>query len=220
MADRSPLPDAKFMCVRKHLLRATACVSIAITAACGQQNPSAEAVAVNDTRDQIARVNALTKQVTELEAQVADALLIARRVDNEWKVERVLYQSATFDPTDSAFQRVDSQLGSFAVSVQDVRQFGDGVKIRLNLGNLSSASYAGAKLSLRYGPRYPTETAAADYWDKVIKWRDAMKSKEHTVTQDLLSGRWNPVPIVLPSIEEKNFGFLEVKVTTNTIRLY
>lgn len=55
-----------------------------------------------------------------------------------------------FSPMDEGFQRIDAGLHSFAVSVEDVVPYGDGVNVRLDLGNPSTASYSGLKLLLRY----------------------------------------------------------------------
>jgi Protein of unknown function (DUF3251) len=129
------------------------------------------------------------------------------------------WTSAEFDPTDSSFQRIDANgVGSFAVSVQDVRQFGDGVKISLNLGNLTTATIAGATLKLTYGPRMP-DANDDKYVEKYGEWQAATLEKTHVVVDDLYPGRWNPVSVVLPKIDQKNLGRLSISISTSRIRL-
>lgn len=204
--------------VRIRFLHLVACASF-VLAGCEESNSADRGQVASKTDELSTRIAQITKQLAKVEEQSKDAQQTARRVQFAFETERTRYQSAEFDPSEPAFQRIDSNTGSFAVSVDDVAQFGDGVRVRLNLGNLSSATYAGATLTLRYGPRAPPGTAE-DFYSKYLEWDKALKSKEQTITADLRPGRWNPVPIILPSIDQKDFGYLEVKVATNQIKLY
>jgi|SRR6185437_678897 len=139
----------------------------------------------------------------------------------ESKQETHEWSTAYFDPTDSRYQRVDAQsgVGSFAVSVQNVRQYGDGVKVTLDLGNLTDATFSGADLTLKYGPR-PPPTAGTKWWQAYPQWSDELKTKDEQVVATLYQGRWNPVTVVLPEIDQAHFGYLQVSITTNEIQLY
>jgi Protein of unknown function (DUF3251) len=123
-----------------------------------------------------------------------------------------------FDPSVSSYQKLDGSLGAFAVSVEDVRQFADGVRVTLNLGNLTSATYSGATLILEYGPRAPSEEEMKDP-AAAREWLGALQRKEENLTASLLPGRWNPVKVTLPKIDEKTFGYLSVRIRTNQISL-
>jgi hypothetical protein len=37
-------------------------------------------------------------------------------------------------------------------------------------------------------------------------WSSSLKKKDADLTEALLPGNWNPVPVVLPGIDQKNFG--------------
>lgn len=139
----------------------------------------------------------------------------------ESKQETHEWSTAYFDPTDSRYQRVDAQsgVGSFAVSVQNVRQYGDGVKVTLDLGNLTDATFSGADLTLKYGPR-PPPTTGAKWWQAYPQWSEELKTKNEQVVATLYQGRWNPVTVVLPEIDQAHFGYLQVSITTNEIQLY
>ena len=138
----------------------------------------------------------------------------SKQATHEWS-------TAYFDPTDSRYQRVDAQsgVGSFAVSVQNVRQYGDGVKVTLDLGNLTDATFSGAQLTLKYGPRPPPTTGTA-WWQAFSQWQEGLKSKDEQIVATLYQGKWNPVTVVLPEIDQAHFGFLQVSITTNEIQLY
>ena len=132
-------------------------------------------------------------------------------------IQSTLYRIGRFDPTEALYQRVDSPtgFGSFAVSVRDISALGDGVRVKLDMGNLTTAAFTGVKLELKYRPRHPDYSDS----DKVIAWQTALKTKSVTLPETLLAGHWNPVMVTLPGIAVSQFGYLEVSVETNMISL-
>jgi len=165
-----------------------------------QTEPKADALA--------ARVAALEEK---LEAVNQGSLQDIARI---YKLE-TRYHEAQFDPSEPKFQRIDTNVGSFAVSVDDVSPFGDGVKVKISLGNLSSASASGVTLHLTYGPR---QVESED--PKVnLAWLNKLKSKDAEITERLLPGSWNPVSIVLPGIDPKEFGYISISMDATTISL-
>ncbi len=136
------------------------------------------------------------------------------------ELEQDDYTTAEIDPAEPSYQRVDAPhgFGSFAVSVGDIKAYGDGVRMKLNLGNPSSMGFSAVKLRLRYGPRPPDEDAD-DFDEQYDKWSEATKEKEETLTADLQPGSWNPVAVTLPGIPASDFGYLTVTVETSRISL-
>jgi hypothetical protein len=156
-----------------------------------------------------ARVSALESKLQAVSQEAATAQVGIYRIENR-------YADGVFDPSEPAFQRIDAAgVVSFAVSVADVTQFGDGVKVKLNLGNLSSATVQGVILHITYGPRMPTEASAS-----FTAWQSSLKKKDADVTEALLPGNWNPVPVVLPGIDQKNFGYVELSIDAKTLVLH
>ena len=123
----------------------------------------------------------------------------------------------TFNPADPAFRRIESAYATFIVSVQDVRQFGDGVSVKLNLGNTSTATIAGVTLHIQYGPREPEYTSELD--SPHDKWEAVLKKKDVGITEQLHPGSWNPVSVVLPSIDQKDFGYMSMSIDSQTLAL-
>jgi hypothetical protein len=166
----------------------------------------------------VASATTANTELEELKSQVLnlrhDMEVVNTRMDLQPSLNRQ-WQSATIDPTESVFERVDASngVGSFALLVTDVHQFGDGVRIRLSLGNLTSARISGVTLSLKYGPRRPDGPLLWDAWSKELR------SKEQAVLEPLQPGAWNPVNVVLPQIEERKFGYLEVRLSATQIAL-
>jgi hypothetical protein len=161
-----------------------------------------------------ARIGVLESQIRVLQAEVN-----SNRMD--YTSDRERYSRATLDPTEPSFQRVDAMgsFGSFAVSIEDVRPFGDGVRLRMHLGNLSTAAFDGVIVKIQYGAREPKDYGAADWESREKAWKDSLQKKEVTLTDTLRPGHWNPVEITIPGIAVDRLGYLEVRLQTNDISL-
>lgn len=187
-------------------------MTIALAAVCACSNPSSQ----QGNRS----TSATAHKHKELEATLAELEKRTSTLEIDSRLRRNLYQTGVFDPADSSFQRIDAPdgFGSFAVSIDDVRPFGDGVKVTLNLGNLSTASFLGVELDIRYGVREPASDTP-DFFARYGEWIAAQKSKKETLTKELTSGNWNPVTVALPDIASDSFGYLEVSLKTRQISL-
>lgn len=159
------------------------------------------------------RIDALQDQFNALNPR-----LVKLEVYRE--TQEAAYHTGVFDPTETSFQRVDapSGFGSFAISVKDVRAFGDGVRIQINFGNPTMAAFQGVTLKMRYGGR-PPDMSEVGWAEKYNVWNGALKTKELTLTDELHPGGWNPVNVTLPGIEASHFGYFELSLNTNTISL-
>jgi hypothetical protein len=181
----------------------------AVLSACAQ--PTQEPQEPPDDAS-VERVKALEDQLAVVENEMAVIEITDRR-------HREKYAKGVFDPSESTYQRIDvaDGFGSFAVSVQDVQPFGDGVRVKLHLGNLTTADFDNVKLQVVYAPRAPelkSETLAA-----YNKWLEEKKSKNVELTTKLKAGSWNPTTVALPGIAADRFGYIEVSIETNTISL-
>jgi hypothetical protein len=154
--------------------------------ACTPPSPPKAPPAAPQTDALAARVTALEEKLDYLHKTVSqnsvDIFVLKSR-----------HQEAEIDPSDPKFARVDTDVGSFAIAVTDVSPFGDGVKLKVDLGNLTSASVSGVKLHLTYGARMGnSETYTA--------WSDKLKHKDAEILTPVLPGSWNPVSVVDPRI--------------------
>lgn len=163
----------------------------------------------------------LERRLAHLESQLQTLESKINKVELADNLARKQFLTGVFDPASSTFQRIDSKngIGSFAVSVQDVRQFGDGVRVTLNFGNPSMVAYSDIKVGLRYGPRMPSFDDPK-FSDSIGQWDNSLKTKEETILARLEPGRWNPRPVTLPEIKVDQFGYLEVTLETSTIFLH
>jgi hypothetical protein len=174
--------------------------------------PSAPSSSDASASDVAKKVDDLTTRVTQLEFQVTLQKILQSLGD---------HNSAGFDPTVSDFQRLDSGtgFGTFAVSIGDVRPYGDGVQLKVNFGNPSTASFDGVKVKVLYGARKPTDVDKPDFSRRNQEWHDSLLTKEMTLADTLRAGKWNPVEIALPGIASDKLGYVEISLQTSQISL-
>jgi outer membrane murein-binding lipoprotein Lpp len=106
------------------------------------------------------RVDALTNEVHALRERTAELKLdqdneqwlLTNQIDNVWVTltpldtdVRILkgniHRTVFLDATAKGFERIDTDTGSFFISVEDVQPYLDGYKLRLKIGNPSSATF-------------------------------------------------------------------------------
>jgi hypothetical protein len=189
-------------------------VAATVLAACapGQESTPATPTAATSSTHSVTNKDfeALSERVSALETQ----MVMTQMGQNQ-------YLSATFDPSSESFERIDSPtgVGSFAVSIQDVRQFGDGVRLKMHFGNLSSARFNNVKVKFKYGPRQPVDYSKPGWSQRNQEWQQALQTKEVTLTVVLRPGSWNPVEVTLPGIATDKFGYVEISLSASQIEL-
>ena len=161
---------------------------------------------------EIAKLEELEKKVSELEWDLIMA-----------KTRSEKYTSASFDPAEGKeYQRLDTSSGTLLVSFLDAKTHLDGVKVKLNIGNLQYADYRGFELMIEYGKRYPKYIKDQPEQNKKnrLEYEASKRKKEEKFTQVLKSGSWNTIEIFLPDVKPSDFGNLQVKINLNTIALF
>jgi Protein of unknown function (DUF3251) len=189
-------------------------VFIISTALVSCESPSQEQLSsfestITQLREQVGE---LEKQYGELQKELETQKITQQFLDHQ-------YATASFDPAaDQGFVRLDTELGPFAVSLEDVRPFADGLRVRLHVGNLTSATIVGASLKAKWGPRLP-QNATADF-THYEAWHSSLKEQEVRISKNLEPGRWNNVTLALPGTKPEDFGHLELSMETEQISLF
>jgi len=171
------------------------------------------------TQSELAEVR---RNVTELTSQVESLQKEVQELRTNLAIQESMqdqYKSVTFDPAaGKGFSRLDTPVGSFAVSIEDVKPYADGVRVRLHVGNLTTATVNGGTFKVKWGPRMPSlkdKDGATHY----LQWHKNLKEKEISFTEKLRSGTWNIVNLTLPGIPPQQFGYLELTMDTKEISL-
>lgn len=193
-----------------------AITSAASLAACNQMASPPSPTSSSAPPSVTAQLTALSKRMDGIDDQLKKMDTTLTLDDLQITALQSPHGSANFDPTDSRFQRIDSDLASFAVSIVDVAAYGDGVRIKLNLGNPMAAGVGGVTLHMKYGPRQPVSSNESGVYPK---WWAQLKSKDVDLPSNLKGASWNPTTVVLPGIDPKDFGYLQLSIDTKTIFL-
>lgn len=160
----------------------------------------------------------LQKQVEELRQEVQNLRQRLSRLNLDvirLRAAQDAYKTVELDPASPRkYQRIDSDTGSFLISVEEAEPYLDGYKVQLEIGNPSSASYSGFSVTVRWGKKYD--------WDKFDaasheKWEKSIREKEISFTNSLVPGMWNRVELILTPTKADELGFLEVSIKTDTI---
>lgn len=120
------------------------------------------------------------------------------------------YQSATFDPADKGYGRLDTSGGTFLVSVEDAKPFLDGYKIAMKIGNIQSIGYRGYTIKATWGSKWERDK---DYQ----KWKSSLKTKEVRMTEQLVPGAWNRMELTLAPAKAADIGHLEIEMVTDVV---
>lgn len=157
---------------------------------------------------QVSPDRSLVPRIERLESSSRTTLtqLLRLRLDMD------AYKKILIDPTARGYQRLDTPEGMFLVSCQDVTPFLDGHKLKLDIGNITSATYQGFILNFEWGPSY-TDSSDAE------KWSAQQKTKEVSFTETLAPGTWNHVSVNITPSTPDELKNLYVTMTTNTVLL-
>ncbi|MGO9245812.1 MAG: hypothetical protein ACLPT4_08785 [Verrucomicrobiia bacterium] len=178
-------------------------------------------------RRQDNQIAALSNQVAALSNQV-HVDNVKARVDIAMKLldflntrvgflEGDLHRTVFLDTTDKAFQRIDSDTGSFFISVVEALPYLDGFRVRLSIGNPSSATYHGCKLDLKWARAKPPEASYAA--KENVAWQNSLHYKQVNFTDELKPATWNTVEVVLSPAKSDELAYLEVKMQTDQLSL-
>jgi hypothetical protein len=163
---------------------------------------------------------AIRQELSEIKAKLSEVEVQLRTQEFTARLMRDQFSSASFDPAaNEGFSRLDTSVGSLAVSLQEVGPYADGVKLRFHVGNLTAATINGATFKAKWGPRMP-EVTTEGFFTRYEEWQKALREKEIKVTKDLKSGTWNNVTITLPATKPDEFGHIELSMQTSQISLY
>lgn len=121
---------------------------------------------------------------------------------------------AMFDPAGGkGYQYIATNVSPIIISFVDSSPIGDGTKVRLRIGNVSSATYTGVKLTVRYNTRVPEDPA------NVPVWNEAMKEVVRDEATELPAGSWAVVEVSLPGIKPDVLGHVVVQAHLDNLRL-
>lgn len=99
------------------------------------------------------------------------------------------------------------------VSFIDSAPIGDGTKVRLKIGNTTSATFNGVDLSINYNRRLPSDG------DGFATWSEGLRTAAARIPTALAPGSWTVVSASLPDIKPDSLGYLVVSAKLDSVAL-
>lgn len=122
---------------------------------------------------------------------------------------------ANLDPAGGrSYQVAETNIAPVLVSFTSATPIADGSQVRLQVGNLSTARFGGAELTLRYNKRMPQDEELRGSWFKTQRETTAK------ISESLVPGTWNVISVSLPGIKPDELGYLSIKVKLDTVFMY
>lgn len=141
----------------------------------------------------VAELTEANKKIDSLEMQVRD--IAVKQWLQSWK------EIAYLTPGSDGYSTVSFGLGALTMAIDDIQPFANGSKIILKIGNPLAAKINGLKAKVEWG----------EVDEKGNPKNDAAKSKEVVFSDELRSGAWTRINVVLEGVKAENLGFIRVK---------
>ncbi len=145
------------------------------------------------------RIPELEARIAALESKqksLADDLTRTKFQQELEKLDGVAFLT----PDQKGYAAVKFDLGYLTVSLEDIKPYANGSKVRLHIGNLTAARVNGLKAKIGWGS---TDKAG-------IPNNASAKSREVALEESLRSGAWTSIELVLDGVPPAEFGFLRV----------
>lgn len=129
------------------------------------------------------------------------------------KVDEHLSTVATIRSDDESYGVANTPFGPFIIKQKGLVEYLDGYKLTLLIGNITSATFSGAKLNISWGAK----------WDGDLRsygaWIASRKKKEIDLTSDFAPGSYTKIEVVLPETKPEEAKEFNVGVDFNMLKL-
>ncbi len=108
---------------------------------------------------------------------------------------------AYLTPGSDGYATIRFDLGVLTIAIDDIQPFANGSKVTLRVGNPLAAKINGLKATIQWG----------EVDEKGGPKNETGKSKEVVFTEQLPSGTWTRVNLVLDGVKTEKLGFIRVR---------
>lgn len=151
------------------------------------------------------QVNAANTEISEMKNQIND---IKKRLDLlVAAVSQLEETNASINTEAGGYALVRTKFGSFAVTSDGYSQYIDGYKIKLKVGNLTSANFKDARLIV--------------YWDQqsASTGNSVKKNLIFYIPKELASGKYTDVEVILTPASLEDIKTIQVGLELNELSL-
>ena len=116
------------------------------------------------------------------------------------------------NPASNAYQRIDSNTGTFLIAVEKFETISNGFRLHLNIGNPNYADYKDFKLKLLWGKKWDK-----GYMTKYEDWRRSLQGAQFTFQGNLQKGTWTPLDVDL--VPAQDIQYIECQLEVSGVQL-
>lgn len=168
---------------KSHARLALLALGTTMLTGCGNSSP----VSQDQSLDQ-ARLDRIEKRLNDLEVE-------------DIKTRMELKSLAVLQPGSKGYQTVRSEAGSIAVSLEDVSPYGNGSRVQLDIGNLTSANVSDMTADISWGT--VTEKGYAD--------QELGKREKATLEGGFPAGNWRRYTLDIPAVPPAKLGYVQIE---------
>jgi hypothetical protein len=111
---------------------------------------------------------------------------------------------ALLEPGNKGFQAIQTEAGSIAVSFQNIRPYGNGSRVELDVGNLTSANISDITADVSWG--------TAD--EKGYKDKELGKREKYLMEGGFPAGNWRRYTLDIPAVAPEKLGYIAIENVT------
>lgn len=159
-----------------------------------------------ETKTQKERIDILFNENNDLRRDIIEA---NRKIDfNKFLADMnspLQEATATLGLTEEGYSIVRTRLGTFLLSVDDIKPFANGVKIHMRIGNPQAMTYAGLDFKAE--------------WINATPQGEQTHNKDLSITNKILPNSWNKAEIVLSPAKVDEIKEVQLLVIANAVEL-
>lgn len=129
----------------------------------------------------------------------------------QFRVDAIESGDASVSTEEQGYGVAKTNFGAFTISTRAVTPYLDGFKVKFRIGNLTSANFNGAKITVAWGPPFD-EKSPDDYFKN-------QKKKEFSVTNQFSSGAFTDVEVALTPAKPEDVKTLLVGMLVDQLTL-
>ena len=123
-------------------------------------------------------------------------------------------KTVVLNPFSKGYQTIQTNTGTFLISVESVESIEGGVRLHVNIGNPNYADYKNFKLKFVWGRKRAVKSTIA--YDQ---WQQSLRGVEFTFKGKIEKGKWNAMAVDLIPVEKGQLGYLECEMSVASVEL-
>lgn len=150
----------------------------------------------------VPKVPDLSEDVSKLQT---DLLMLQYRVDALESAD------ALVSAEEQGYGIAKTKFGAFTISARSVTPYLDGFKVKLRIGNLTSANFNGAKITVSWGPPFDQKN--------LVEYYKNQKKKEFSVTNQFSPGAFTDLVVAITPAKPEEVKMLSVGIQLDQLAL-